>query len=165
MKHLILLLLVLGLVASVDAQVFTGQYGQRFNEAQIFYYKSGFTASTANDTTQFFSIAGASDLRVWGTADDSTRVLPYYQLRNSTTGAVTTFAGMDTVGTDGLGSAVTAAGPSTSEMSGGTVALSTIVGFDEIRFYIDYLAGSTAGGDGADAVLKLYLFLVPTVKP
>ena len=159
MKHLISLLLVVGFVGSLEAQVFTSQYGTRFNEASIIYYKSGFLAGTASDTLGFTSIAGALDFALWGTADDSTTVLPYYQLRNSTTGAIGSWTAMDTIGLDGTGNTPTATGPATDEMSGGTVALATLTGFDEVRFYIDYLTGSPAGQDAAAAVLKVYLFV------
>lgn len=165
MKHLISLLLVFGLVGSLEAQVFTSQYGTRFNEASIIYYKSGFIATTASDTTGFISIAGGLDFALWGTADDSTVVLPYYQLRNSTTGALGSWTAMDTIGTDGTGNTPTAAGPATDEMSGGAVALATLNGFDEVRFYIDYLTGSCTSADGSAAVLKVYLFLRAAVKP
>ena len=159
MKHLISLLLVFGLVGSLEAQVVNNQYGTRLNEASIIYYKSGFIATTASDTTSYISIAGVLDFALWGTADDSCVVLPYYQLRNSTTGAISSWTAMDTIGTDGTGNTPTATGPATDEMSGGTVALATLNGFDEVRFYIDYLTGSPAGQDAAAAVLKVYLFV------
>lgn len=164
MKYFLLLLLVVGLVASVDAQVVSGSHGQRFNESDPIYYKSGFTASTANDTTGFVSIAGASDIRFWGTADDSTRVVVYWQGRNSTTGAVSSWTLGDTVGTDGVGSAPTAGGPSTSEMSGGTAALSALLGYDEVRTYVDYITGCTDGGDGTAAIFRLYVFRFASLR-
>jgi len=164
-NFLISLLLVVGLAVTADAQVFSGSYQQRFNEAQLIYYHGTATATTASDTLNFMSIAGASDLKLFGTGTDSTVVLVYYRLRNSTTGAVTAFTTMaDTLGTAGAG-VVTAAGPlALLERTAGSLALSTLVGFDEIQFYVDFLAGTAAGDDGGTNILRLYLFLVPTVR-
>lgn len=165
MKHLISLLLVVGLVGSMEAQVSFERNGTRYNEASMIYYKSGFLAGTASDTISFLSIPLALDLTLWGTANDSTTVLPYYQLRNSTTGAVSAWTAMDTIGTDGSGNTPTATGPATDEMSGGSIALATLNGFDEVRFYFDYLTGSPANADGTDNILKVYLYVRALFKP
>ena len=159
MKTLMTLLLCVFLVGSVEAQFVFQSNGAQYNRATLIYTEVDFTASTANDTIGYLSLVGTSDFRIWGTADDSTHVLPYYQLKNSTTGALSSFTAMDTIGTDGTGNAITATGPATDEQSGGTLSQSSFIGYDQVRFYFDYLASCTDGA-GVTATLKVYLYRV-----
>ena len=165
MKQFISLLLVVGLVGSLEAQVSFERNGTRYNEANIIYTKSGFLAATASDTIGFMNIGLALDLTLWGTANDSLVLLPYYQLRNSTTGAVSAWTAMDTIGTDGTGNVPTATGPATDEMSGGSIALATLNGFDEVRFYFDYLTGGPANADGTTNIAYVYAYIRALYKP
>lgn len=127
-----------------------------FNRAWDVYNKS-YTASTANDTTQYFPLtqathgrrSGTTDIRFFGRSNDSLSVNCYYQLKNSTTGSLGTWTQIDTVIHVATSDSVT---------SPGTLLLATLIGYDQIRFYFDWLAAS-AGGDGTADTFRWYLYL------
>lgn len=128
-----------------------GSFGQYFNKPVQFYVKKNPTPSTANDTTTFFTILGASDIVVYGSADDSCAALIYYRLRQNVFGsyAVTTaWTAIDTLGPAGDGTMGTTTG---AAQRLGTISGSTLVGYNEIQFYVDYLTGTSNGAaDGTD---------------
>lgn len=140
-----------------------GSKGQYFNKPTQFYSKLNPTPSTANDTTGWFTISGASDIAVFGSAGDSAAVLLLYRLRqtNGIPYAVTTsFTAIDTLGPDGSGGMATASGASQRL---GAIALSTLLGYDEIQFHTDYLTGTSNGNaDGTDNTVRFQYYYLKT---
>lgn len=147
-----------------------------FNEAWLIKDKSSWLASTANDTipqpgsagaATFFTLStsatggrsAASDLVFFARTNDSTTIRVLYQLQNSQIGSSsrTGWTEIDTVIT------VDDAGASTdTTIALGRLALATISGYDQIRFYEDFLSGTatTAAGDGSATRLRYYLYLL-----
>lgn len=138
-----------------------GSSGVSFNKPTQFYSKLNPTASTANDTTGWIPISGASDIAIFGSADDSAAVLISYRLRQNQGipyAVTTSFTGIDTLGADGAGGSATASGASQRL---GAIASSTLLGYSEIQFFNDYLAGTSNGSaDGtANTVRFFYHYL------
>ncbi len=121
-------------------------------------YRKVYTASTANDTTAYIPLtqtstgrrSGATDIRFFGRSNDSLSVNCYYQLKNSLTGAVGVWTQIDTV---------IHVQTSDSTSTPGTLLLANLVGYDQIRFYFDWLAAS-AGANAVDNVFRWYLYLL-----
>ena len=130
----------------------------KFQQNFVVYYKSGYTASTANETTGYISCRGVSDIALFGESNDSIRMLLYYQVRNSYTGVQGAWTAIDTLGADGLGSVPDPAG---SDTLIGRAAQATILGFDEVRFFADYLTGANTGGDGGTDVVQVSAYFKP----
>lgn len=137
----------------------TGGVAPTFNYPKQFYYKSGYTASTANDTIKnFIPIVGGTDLRVFARSTDSLVATVYYQLRNT---VVDTTKAWVTAGTFTHEQPLNYADTSSI---GTLIPLSTLLGYDAVKFYIDYAAGSTAQ---ASRVIELFYYLVrrePLIK-
>lgn len=155
MKYITLMLSMVLMVSFASAQSVT------YNKPVQFYYKANPTSSTANDTTNFFSIGtGQASYTVLGTANDSATVIVFYRLRQSKmpyalTGSWTL---LDTLGVDGAGSLNTTTG---GAQLVGTLALATLTGYDEIEFYVDYLSGtSNAAADGTANYIRLFYYAV-----
>lgn len=157
-------LLTFVLLVSGTALAQQGGSGQFFNQPYQFYTKTDPTPSTANDTTGFLPLRGGQGgLAVFGSADDSAAVIVFYRLRQNKglPYAVTTaFTAIDTLGPDGSGGMATTSGASQLV---GTVALATLLGYDEIQFHTDYLTGTSDGAkDGSSNIIRLfYYFLKP----
>lgn len=158
MKYLLTFVLLTGTALAQQ-----GREGQFFNQPYQFYTKTNPTPSTANDTTGFIPLRGGQGgLAVFGSADDSAAVLVFYRLRQSKLPyAVTTaFTAIDTLGPAGDGTMATTSGASQLL---GTIALATLLGYDEIQFHTDYLTGTSNGAvDGTANVVRLfYYYLKP----
>ena len=129
----------------------------QFNQAWLLRTKT-YLATTANDTTAYYNLtassfgrrAGTTDIRFFGRSNDSITVDCYYQLKNSTTGALGTWTQIDTV---------IHVNTSDSTSTPGTLLLATLIGYDQIRFYFDFLSG-TAGSDGSDNTFRWYAYLL-----
>ena len=151
MKYLLTLVFMVGLASA-----------QQYNKPTMFYTETNPTTSTANDTTGFFSIKGGQGgLAVFGSASDSAGVVLYYRLRqsNGIPYAVTgSWTAIDTLGPAGDGSMATTSGASQLI---GTVALSTLLGYDEIQFYADYITGTSNGAaDGTANIIRFWYYFV-----
>lgn len=163
MKYLLTLSLVGLMSAGLMAQQ-KGSLGQYFNQPTQFYSKLNPTSSTANDTSGFITLKGGQGgIAIYGSADDSCSALVYYRLRQSRVGgyAVTgSWTAIDTLGQAGDGTLSTISG---AGQLVGTVALATLLGYDEIQFYVDYLTGtSNAAADGTSNTVRLfYYYLKP----
>lgn len=141
MKKLFFLLMILGTATALSQQV--GALAA-YNAPYQFYQKTAYTAATANDTSAFLSLGGASDIVVFGSNNDSAAIALYYRLRSKNVGGtsgytVTTgWTVIDTLGTNGDGTLDT-----TGAQRLGAIALTTLLGYDEIQFYVDYLTGTS----------------------
>lgn len=155
---LVLVTVAIGYGQQTRVDAFTAANGAKFNQTDQFYYKSGYTASTANDTTGWISIRGVSNFALLGTANDSVNAVLFYQLRNSMLNVTGSWTNADTLGQDGLGTALVATG-ATQLLT--QVATSTLNGYDEIRFYVDQLSGSGAAGDGTTNIIKFFIYRKP----
>ena len=133
MKKIFALFLVVGL-----------SYGQIINTKtdgvthQVFqsYAKSAYTGSTANETTNFVPIGGWSKLAILATATDTVKAGVFYQLKNSFTGMTVAFAKtFDSLGTGTIGTSATIA---PQKLHAFVASDSSKLGFDLIRFYVDY---------------------------
>ncbi len=156
-------LLVIGMATSFAQQ--QGPKGVRYNEPTQFYLKTDYTVTSANDTTAFLSLGSAEDIVIFGSNNDSAAIAIYYRLRSKPAGATTGYTVtsgwtvIDTLGTNGDG---------TLDTSGaqrlGQILLTTLVGYDEIQFYVDYLTG-TATTSIVDAEANKARFFYYFKKP
>lgn len=159
MRYFILFIMVI-----MISMVAFGQTSLQFNKAFQIYYKSGFIAGTANDTTTWISLAKTTssntsvgtDFCVFGRANDSAVVRVMYRLGNSLdTDTRTSWTELDTLILD------TGGGNSDSTALVGEVAFSTLFGYDQVQFYVDYLTGSAVGSatDGTANIIRFYLYV------
>jgi hypothetical protein len=133
MKKIFAVFLVVGLA-----------YGQVINNTtdgvthKVFqvYAKSAYTSSTANETTNYVPIGGWFRLSVLATATDTVKAGVFYQLKNSFTGMTIAFAKtFDSLGTGVIG---TSSATAPQKLHSFVVSDSSKLGYDLIRFYIDY---------------------------
>ena len=157
MKKLFFLLMILDGTLLAQQQ---GPKGVTYNQPNQFYQKT-YTAATANDTSAFLSLGSASDIAVFGSNTDSASILVRYRLRTKNAGGssgYTVTSAWTTVDTLGQ------AGDGTLDTSGaqllGTIALATLLGYDEIQFHTDFLSGSASGdaGDGTTNIARLFYY-------
>jgi hypothetical protein len=113
-------------------------------------YKQVLLATDSGDSTDWISVKGASDVKILWTSEDSIDAVIKYQLRNSTTGMTTAATTID--------SAVTTKSNG-SKGVGTLVALTTLVGYDQIRYELSQ-SGDAHGGTTAGKYLKLYIYPV-----
>lgn len=160
MKKLFFLLMISGTVLAQQQ----GPKGVRYNEPVQFYQKTAYEDGTANETTAFISLGSADNIAVFGSNNDSITAPVRYRLRSKNVGGASgyTVTGawtiVDTLGQDGGGNLDT----SGAQLLG-TIALATLLGYDEIQFYIDYIAGtaiddSNSGAEGTNTVRLFYYF-------
>ncbi len=169
MKKLVLfVLLVLGVSEILSAQ------GRPpfFNEAWLIKDYSSWLSTTANDTipqptsdgtatwltlstSPTGSRSGPTNLVFFGRVNDSTAIQICYQLRNSTLGSssVTSWTELDTL------IVVSSANADVASVVG-RILLSTLSGYDQIRFYEDFLSGTATNSDGTTNRLRYYLYLL-----
>ena len=148
---------ILVLTMLTAGNLFAQGYAPLFNQTWEIYTKT-YLATTANDTTRYFALTRASfgkrdgteDMRFFGRSNDSLAVDCYYQLKNSTTGALGTWTQIDTV---------IHVNTSDSTSTPGTLLRATLIGYDQIRFYFDWLTGSAAS-DGSTNTFRFYLYLL-----
>ena len=148
MKRILSLLAILALCVGVSYSQVIQEHGVTFNQAREFYKEASVTASTANDTTGYIWFTPATEIAFIGTCDDSVDVNIYYQLKNSTTGAAGSWTLIDST-------ILTATGATRHT----PIAVATFAGYDLIRFYFDFQAATTDGGDGTAATYRCYYFL------
>lgn len=127
-------------------------------------------STSANDTTPqpttagvpiFYPLNGGTDAYYFARTNDSLRATIYYQLINITARDTGSFTLLDSVVTvDDLGSATY---DSTVRLAhNAPLALSTILGYEGIRFYVDYDAttpGTASNKDGTTNRWRLYQYL------
>jgi hypothetical protein len=113
-------------------------------------YKQVLLATDSGDSTDWISIRGASDVRIMWTSEDSIDAVIKYQLRNSYTGMTTAAATID--------SAVTTKANG-SKGFGTLIALTTLLGYDEIRYELSQ-SGDAHGGTTAGKYLRIYIYPV-----
>ena len=110
-------------------------------------------------TAIWYPIVGGTDLYFDGRTNDSIRATVYYQLYNRTAQATGSWTLLDSIVTvDDLGSATY---DSTASMA--SLALSTILGYEGIRFYVDFDAttgGTASAGDGTANRFRLYQYFL-----
>jgi hypothetical protein len=142
MKRYIILLSLVALVASLSEAQFTRlEYSKT---VPVFTNREAPTGATsANDTTKMFDISEATDLAVFAYGSDSLKAAYWYRLRNSVTGRTGAWTEFDTI-------VVAATGNNPDGKVIGTVLQSTLLGYDGIQFYIDYVAGTSTGESGTD---------------
>lgn len=137
-------------------------YAPEFNKPVQVYYKTPFTASTANDTLKsWINIVGAEAITVFARATDSAVVNVYYRLRNKTVGKAAS-AGLSDPVTTSFVLGETATNVSTSDTSYRIFQIkpATLAGYEQIQFYVDYQANSTDGLDGTAAIFRLYAYFM-----
>lgn len=158
MRYILILTVLLLMTGSLLAQTYLST--PQFNRAWMVQEKMSYINTTTNDTTKWIPIttgsvgvrAGATDFAVFARSNDSLAALIYYQLKNSDANWTGSWTAIDTAihveTTD-----------STSYV--GTVLLSTLLGANQVRFYTDYLTGTStsAAGDGVTNRFRLYVFL------
>jgi hypothetical protein len=100
-------------------------------------------------------------MAIYGSADDSVAALIYYRLRSRQMGGYTVTTGwtaIDTLGPVGDGTMATTTG---AAVRVGAIALTTLLGYSEIQFFVDYLTGtSNAAADGSANTVRFYYFYV-----
>lgn len=144
-------LTLLLLVASLGyGQGVITENGITFNRATPLYQEIGYLATTANDTTNFITFRPAIHLAFLASVNDSATIVANYQLRNSTLGENSAWAELDTTIETATGTSVT-----------GGIAMATFQGYDQIRFYFDYLSGTAAGDGTSNNFTFYYYFLRP----
>jgi len=126
----------------------SGKSGVVSNSPYYIYSKTGYSASTANETTQAWVdyLGSTGDIAFLGKADDSIRAVVYYKLNNALTGATTAWTVLDT-----MNGADETVGQDTLI---GTLAMATTLGYDQLKIYVDQIAGSTSGT--VTRYLKIY---------
>jgi hypothetical protein len=134
-----------------------GRIPQKLNNAYRCYTNNAYTLNTANDTMEtYIPLNGISGLRVYDKSTDSLVADIYYILRNSIIDS--TCAGAK------LGSTVTHVQPLGQDTctSPGALAIATLIGWDQIKFYVDYKSNSTSGnaGEAYGYVNKLFVYLL-----
>lgn len=147
MKHLIALLLVVGVsFGQVINETKDGLNHQKF---QV-YYKSGYTSSTANETTAFIGTQDAARIAVWATATDSIKGVLRFQFKNSFTGYTTGWTAVsDSLSL--IGSSSTLASDRVHAFAPSDTAT---ISYDLVRFYVDYLTYLGVAYTGG--VLRIY---------
>lgn len=142
MKRYLILLSVVALIASSSEAQFTRiEYNKT---VPVFTNREAPTGATsANDTTKMFDIGEASDIAVFAYGSDSLKAAYWYRLRSSVTGRNTAWTELDTI-------VVAATGNNPDGKIVGTILQSSLIGYDGIQFYIDYVAGTSTGETGTD---------------
>jgi hypothetical protein len=146
MKYLFSLLAILLIVSTGLSQTSSPVLGQ----TTLIYRDTFRKGIDVADTINYMRIDGASDFRLLWTSEDSTDVVIKYSLRNSTTGQTTALATIDsmvTVKTDG------------SKGIGTVVALTTLVGYDQVMFQLTQ-SGDNYNGATAGKYIKIYIYPV-----
>jgi len=157
MKKLFFLLMI-GSVAYAQQQ---GASGVRYNAPTQFYQKTAYIAATINDTSGFISLGSASDISIFASHNDSATVVVFYRLRSKNVGGssgytvTTSWTLLDTIGVDGAGALSNTSG---GAQLVGNIALSTILGYDEIQFYRDYITGTAVADNDGGATNTLRMF-------
>jgi len=132
MKHLIALLLIVGV--SYGQLVNKTSDGLNVKKLQV-YTKSSYTSSTANETTAFTGTYDANRIAVWVTTTDTLKGVLRFQFKNSFTGYTTDWRAVgDSLSL--IGSSSTLAADRVHAFAPSDTAT---IGFDLVRFYIDYL--------------------------
>lgn len=142
-----------------------------FNRTGLVIDEYSWSSTTANDTIPqpaaadgtpvWTPIIGGTDAYYFARTNDSLRATVYYQMVNSTARDTTAWTLLDSIVTvDDLGSA---AYDSTVRLAhNAPLALATILGYDGIRFYVDYdatTAGTATNADGTTNRWRLYQYL------
>lgn len=160
-----ILALMLLMVGNVFAQVTT-----QTNTAWKVYEKTGYLATTANDTTKVLSLVTMAngrrsapfDISFFGRSNDSIRVIPYYRLKNIDANWTGAWTKLDSIIHVDNASAIL---DTTSDgVNHNVLASTTVKGADAIQLYFDYAGGdagvknpSTAAGDGTNTRFRYYM--------
>lgn len=137
MKRLIFLLLCVGVTAL--AQFPRIEYNKTVAVFSRNVVPTG--ATTSNDTTKMIDISEATDIALFAYGSDSLKAAYWYRLRNSVTGLTTAWTEFDTV----VVATTAAAG-----IRIGTVLEASLLPYDGVQFYVDYVAGTSTGEAGTD---------------
>lgn len=148
MKRYFVMLSLVAFVASLSEAQFTRL---EYNKTVPVFTRvvAGTGATTSNDTTKIFDISEISDLAVFAYGSDSLKAAYWYRLRDSKTGRTGAWTEIDTI-------VVAATGNNPDGKILGTVLQSSLIGYDGIQFYIDYVAGTSTGETATDRYV-LYL--------
>lgn len=140
-RYMMLLSVVALIVSSSEAQFTRIEYNKTVPVFTNLDTTTG--ATTANDTTKMLDISEASDIAIFAYASDSLKACYWYRLRNSVTKATTAWTELDTI-------VVAATGNNPDGKIIGTILQASLIGYDGLQFYIDYVAGTSTGENAPD---------------
>jgi hypothetical protein len=128
-----------------------------YNETRQFFYKDDYAAGDATDTSQFMSLNGVTDLRIFVAANDSLVTDVGYILSNSIIDSTT--------GNTKLGNTITFNAHTTTVadtcVSPGALGVATLIGWNKIRFTFNPTTDSRLN-DGAETGKheRMYYYLL-----
>jgi len=132
-----------------------GRKPREYNKAYKIYEKLDFAGNAATDTTEYFPIAGVSDLKTIVTSNDSLVYVLGYILNNSVIDSTSAVANLTTVTFDAHTTTV-----ADSALSPGNILLSTLLGYDRIKFVSNPTeSGTRTQSAETDKRYRVYLYL------